>query len=97
MENKSYYVYIMTNENNTVLYTGVTNDLERRLSEHKTGTGGIFTSKYRVAKLVYYEVTNQIEDAIMREKQIKKGSRRKKIVLIERENSAWKDLSPLSP
>lgn len=86
----------MTNENNTVLYTGVTNDLERRIWEHKNGAGGFFTSKYQVTKLVYYETTNQIEEAIIREKQIKKGSRKKKIELIERENSEWKDLSQLS-
>ena len=83
----------MTNENNTVLYTGVTNNLDRRIGEHRDGIGSQFTSKYRVTKLVYYETTNQIEEAIVREKQIKKGSRRKKIELIERENSEWKDLS----
>ena len=93
MDEKSYAIYIMTNENNTVLYTGVTNDLERRIWQHKNGMGGYFTSKYRTKKLVYYEVTNQIEVAIMREKQIKKGSRKKKIELIERENPQWKDLS----
>ena len=83
----------MTNENNTVLYTGVTNNLDRRIGEHHDGIGSQLTSKYRVTKLVYYETTNQIEEAIVREKQIKKGSRRKKIELIERENSEWKDLS----
>ena len=93
---KTYAVYIMTNKNNTVFYTGVTNNLERRILEHKNGLGGYFTSKYQVTKLVYYETTNQIEEAISREKQIKKRSRKKKIELIERENSQWQDLSQLS-
>lgn len=84
----------MANENNTVLYTGVSNDLERRLWEHRNGTGGYFTSKYRVTKLVYYETTNLIEEAIIREKQIKKGSRKKKNELIEQQNAEWKDLAP---
>ncbi len=93
---KSYSVYILTNENNTVLYTGVTNDLERRVWEHKNGEGGHFASKYKLIKLVYYETTNQVEEAIAREKQIKKGSRKKKIELIESMNSQWADLSQLS-
>lgn len=87
----------MTNTNNTVLYTGVTNDLARRVWEHKNGLGGDFTSKYQVTKLVYFETTNQIEEAITREKQIKKGSRKKKIALIERENSEWNELTHLFP
>ena len=89
----TYYVYIMTNARNTVLYTGVTHDLERRVQEHKNGEGSAFTSKYEVTKLVYYEETNRIDEAIAREKQIKGGSRRKKIELIEKANSSWEDLS----
>ena len=90
--NKQYYVYIMTNKYNTVLYTGVTNDLKRRVYEHKSGLGGGFTSKYNIAKLVYYEVCNDAYSAIAREKQIKGGSRQKKIDLINGMNSGWTDL-----
>ena len=89
----TYYVYIMTNLRKTVLYTGVTNDLERRVQEHKNGEGGVFTSKYQVTKLVYYEETSRIDEAVEREKQIKGGSRKKKIELIEKANSSWEDLS----
>ena len=90
--NKQYYVYIMTNKYNTVLYTGVTNDLSRRVYEHKSGLGGGFTSKYNITKLVYYEACDNAYSAIAREKQIKGGSRRKKIDLISTMNSEWKDL-----
>ncbi len=89
---KQYYVYIMTNQYNTVLYTGVTNDLKRRVYQHKVGLGGRFTSKYRVTKLVYYEVFDSPLDAIRREKQIKGGSRQKKIALVNSMNSTWRDL-----
>ncbi len=88
-----YYVYIMSNQYNTVLYTGVTNDLQRRVSEHKLGLGGKFASRYRVTKLVYYEVTSSIKSAINREKQIKAGSRKKKLDLINGLNPAWRDLA----
>ena len=87
-----YFVYIMTNKHNTVLYTGVTNDLRRRVYEHKEGLGGWFTNKYRVRKLVYYESTGDAYAAIAREKQIKGGSRRRKIDLVEATNPEWKDL-----
>jgi putative endonuclease len=80
---KKYFVYIMTNKYNTVLYTGVTNDLMRRVWEHKEGSGSIFTSRYRVTKLVYYESHENINLAIAREKQIKGGSRQKKIDLVK--------------
>ncbi|MCL4299449.1 MAG: GIY-YIG nuclease family protein [Anaerolineae bacterium] len=89
---KQYYVYIMTNKYHTVLYTGVTNDLKRRAYEHKTGSGGGFTSRYNVTKLVYYEVGQDVNSAIAREKQIKAGSRQKKIDLINGMNGEWKDL-----
>jgi putative endonuclease len=91
--NKQYYIYIMTNELNTVLYTGVTNDLEKRAEEHKLKLIEGFTKKYNINKLVYYEVFNDINDAIAREKQIKAGSRQKKIDLIASINPSWKDLS----
>jgi len=92
MTDHTYCVYIMTNSNNTVLYTGVTNDLKRRVSEHKSGIGSGFTKKYRIHKLVYYECGEDVEAAIQREKQIKGGSRQAKIDLIISINSEWRDL-----
>jgi putative endonuclease len=89
---KQYYVYIMTNKRNTVLYTGVTNDLRRRAYEHRTGQGGGFSSKYNVNKLVYYEIGNDARSAIAREKQIKGGSRQKKLDLVNGMNPEWRDL-----
>ena len=89
---KEYYVYILTNTYNTVLYTGMTNDLLRRVSEHRAGQGSVFTKKYNVSKLVYYEITDDVYAAIAREKQIKAGSRQKKIDLIDGFNPEWVDL-----
>jgi putative endonuclease len=91
--NKQYYVYIMTNKGNRVLYTGVTNDLQRRVYEHKNKLVKGFTKKYNVIKLVFYEVCNDIESAILREKQIKGWLRTKKIALVESMNPEWRDLS----
>lgn len=82
----------MTNAYNTVLYTGVTNNLQRRVLEHKNGRGNAFTKRYNINKLVYFEVTNRVEEAIFREKQIKGGSRQKKINLVNSTNPEWKDL-----
>lgn len=93
MNGKSYYVYIVTNKNNNVLYTGVTNDLQRRIYEHKNKIISGFTEKYNVNKLVYFEETSDIESAILREKQIKSGSRQKKVDLINSCNEEWADLS----
>jgi len=93
MSAKQSYVYIMTNKINTVLYTGVTNDLLRRVYEHKDKLIEGFTKKYNVTKLIYYEVFDSIENAILREKQIKAGSRKKKIMLIQSTNPRFKDLS----
>ncbi|MDI1472878.1 MAG: GIY-YIG nuclease family protein [Thermodesulfovibrio sp.] len=87
-----YYVYIMTNKYNTVLYTGVTNDLVRRVYEHKNKLVEGFTAKYNLTKLVYYEVFNDIKEAINREKQIKGWKREKKEDLIKEFNPMWKDL-----
>jgi putative endonuclease len=81
----------MANVHNTVLYTGVTNDLQRRVLEHKGGKRG-FTTKYNVSKLVYFEYGDDVNAAILREKQIKAGSRQKKIDLINGMNAEWKDL-----
>jgi len=89
---KTYYVYILTNKTNTVLYTGVTSDLKRRIYEHKHKLVGGFTKKYNVCKLVYYEVSNDAYAAISREKQIKAGSRQRKIDLINSINKEWRDL-----
>ena len=92
MTDHTYCVYIMTNSHNTVLYTGVTNDLRRRIEEHRAGIGSSFTKKYRIHKLVYYECGEDVEAAIQREKQIKGGSRQAKIDLINSINSEWRDL-----
>lgn len=90
------YVYILTNKNNTVLYTGVTSNLLKRLEEHREGIhSNAFTRKYNCNKLVYYEGFNRIEDAIAREKQIKGGSRAKKEALICSINADWRDLSDM--
>ena len=89
---KQYYVYVMTNKSRT-LYTGITNNLERRVYEHKNKLIEGFTKKYNITKLVYYEISNDVEAAITREKQIKGWLRRKKIALIESVNPQWKDLS----
>jgi putative endonuclease len=82
----------MTNKHNTVLYTGITNNLKRRVYEHKEKLVAGFTRKYNITKLVYYEVFEDPENAILREKQIKAGSRQKKIQLIRSINRGWQDL-----
>ena len=89
---KQYYLYILTNKYNTVLYTGVTNDLQRRVYEHKSKLVEGFTKKYNITKLVYYEIFEDANAAISREKQIKAGSRQKKIDLVNSVNQEWKDL-----
>jgi putative endonuclease len=87
-----YYVYILTTIKNSVLYTGVTNNLLRRYSEHKAGDKSGFTKKYNVNKLVFYEIYDSVEMAIAREKQIKGMSREKKINMINSFNPGWKEL-----
>ncbi|OGX03212.1 MAG: hypothetical protein A3G87_02760 [Omnitrophica bacterium RIFCSPLOWO2_12_FULL_50_11] len=89
---KRGYVYLLTNKANSVLYTGVTSDLAKRIYEHKKKVVDGFTKKYNVEKLVYYETLDSIEEAISREKQIKGWLRRKKNDLIESMNPGWKDL-----
>ncbi|PKN24366.1 MAG: excinuclease ABC subunit C [Deltaproteobacteria bacterium HGW-Deltaproteobacteria-21] len=89
---RSYYVYLLTNWNNRVIYAGVTNDLERRIYEHKNKLIKGFTEKYNICKLVYFEQTNDIESAIAREKEIKKWRREKKDALVNRANPEWRDL-----
>jgi putative endonuclease len=88
-----YYVYIVTNQRNTTLYTGVTNSLERRMFEHKTKLNKGFTSRYNCDKLVYFEEFGNILEAIAREKQLKKYHRAWKEELITEMNSTWKDLT----
>jgi putative endonuclease len=90
---KNGYIYILTNQYNKVLYTGVTSDLTKRISEHKSHLVKGFTKKYNCDKLVYYEDCSGIEQAILREKQIKAGSRKRKIHLIQEKNPMWRDLS----
>ena len=89
---KNYYVYIISNLNNKVLYVGVTNDLERRIYERANKQVPGFTAKYNVHKLVYFEESTDVQDAIAREKQIKKWRREKKNALIEESNPEWRDL-----
>jgi putative endonuclease len=87
-----YFVYIMTNQDHTVLYTGVTNDLQRRVIEHRSGKGGAFSKKYKIYEQVYFESGTDIKTALYREKQIKAGSRKKKIELNNSINPDWEDL-----
>ena len=89
---KRYYVYIMASRSRT-LYTGVTNNLERRVHEHTQGLVAGFTRQYRIHRLVYYEVTDDIRTAISRETQIKGWRRAKKVALVEAVNPTWEDLS----
>ena len=89
---KQYCVYILTNKHHTVLYTGVTSDLKKRVYQHRMKLVAGFTSRYNVYKLVFYEVADNPEAAIIREKQIKAGSRAKKIDLINAMNPQWQDL-----
>jgi putative endonuclease len=91
---KKGYIYILTNKNHSVLYIGVTSNLPKRMVEHQTGKYKTsFTHRYNVTELVYFEEFNRIVDAILREKQLKAGSRQKKLDLINRLNPEWKDLS----
>ncbi len=93
MYDKQYFVYILTNENNKVLYIGVTSDLVGRIFQHKEQVIKCFTSRYNVDKLVYYEVYEDIYEAISREKQLKNWRRDWKNNLVESANKNWKDLS----
>ncbi len=92
MKIQLFYVYILSNIRNTVLYTGVTNDIKRRIYEHKMGMNDGFTKKYNVHKLVHFEVFEYVDLAIAREKQIKGYSREKKVKLIEANNTEWNEL-----
>lgn len=92
---KQYYVYILTNKSNNVLYTGVTNDLARRIYEHKNKLVNGFTKKYNLNKLVYFDTTPDVRSALEREKQLKNWHRDWKINLISEFNPKWKDLSEM--
>jgi len=89
---KQYYVYILASKRNGTLYIGITNDLIRRVYEHKNGLIEGFTKKHGVHRLVYFEETSDIESAIQREKRLKKWNRKWKLELIEKENPNWDDL-----
>jgi len=91
---KSYYVYILASKRNGTIYIGVTGDLIKRVWEHKNDLADGFTKKYQVHMLVYFEQTESVESAIIREKQLKKWNRKWKLVLIEKENPDWIDLYP---
>ena len=93
LKNHNYYIYIISNWNNKVIYTGMTNDLETRIYEHKNKIFEGFSKKYNLDKLVFYEYTNDVNAAIAREKEIKKWRREKKNKLIESVNPEWKDLA----
>jgi putative endonuclease len=92
MAERTYWVYIMASERNGTLYLGVSNDLARRAFEHRTGRGSEFARKYRVNKLVWCESYTDAQEAIRREKQLKKWERRWKLDLIEQMNPTWRDL-----
>jgi len=92
---KQYYVYILTNKSNKVLYIGVTNDLEHRMYEHKNKIIDGFTKKYNLTKLVYYEATTDVRSAIEREKQLKNWHREWKMNLVKEFNPEWKDLGEM--
>ena len=92
MKHQAFYVYILTNKWNSVLYVGVTNNLVRRVWEHKNKFVDSFTSRYKLDKLVYFEVFEDSYNAISREKQLKGGSRKQKVELIKKDNPEYKDL-----
>lgn len=94
MHDRQYWVYILSNARHTVLYTGVTGDLLKRIYEHRSHAIRGFTARYNVVQLVYYEACPEVESAIAREKQIKAGSRARKVALIEGMNPEWADLYP---
>ena len=92
MNHQTYYVYIMASKRNGTLYIGVTNDLIRRVYEHKNNLVEGFTNKFRVHKLVYWEQSENVDSALQREKQLKKWNRQWKLALIEEHNANWQDL-----
>ena len=92
LEGSQFCVYIMTNEQHSLLYTGRTGNLKRRVAQHRSGNGGVFTRRYNLIKLVYYEAVEDNGAARLREKQIKRSSKKQRLSLIERMNPEWSDL-----
>jgi putative endonuclease len=92
MDGSQFCVYIMTDEGHTRLYTGRTGNLKRRVAQHRSGNGGVFTRRYNLVKLVYYEAVENDNAARLREKQIKRASKKKRVSLIEQINPGWEDL-----
>lgn len=92
MDGSSFCVYIMTDEQNSLLYTGRTANLKRRVAQHRSGNGGVFTRRYSLVKLVYYELVQDVSAARLREKQIKRRSKKQRLTLIEKQNPDWADL-----
>ena len=92
LEGSQFCVYIMTNEQHSLLYTGRTGNLKRRVAQHRSGNGGVFTHRYNLIKLVYYEAVEDNGAARLREKQIKRSSKKQRLSLIERMNPEWSDL-----
>jgi putative endonuclease len=92
MDDFQYCVYIMTDEGHSRLYTGRTANLKRRVTQHRSGNGGVFTRRYNLVKLVYFEVVEDAEAAKEREKQLKQAGKKKRVSLIERMNPGWEDL-----
>lgn len=92
LDGSQFCVYIMTNEQHSLLYTGRTGNLKRRIAQHRTGNGGVFTRRYSLIKLVYYEMVEDNGAARLREKQIKRGSKKQRMGLIEKMNPEWIDL-----
>jgi putative endonuclease len=95
MDDSQFYVYIMTDEQRSRLYTGRTGNLKRRVSQHRSGNGGVYTRRYSLVKLVYYEPLTDDSSARLREKQLKRWSKKQRVSLIEKLNPAWEDLYEL--
>jgi putative endonuclease len=91
-DNSQFCIYIMTDEQHSLLYTGRTGNLKRRVSQHRTGNGGVFTRRYNLIKLVYYEIVDDIQSARTREKQLKRSSKKHRLKLIQKMNPEWNDL-----
>jgi putative endonuclease len=92
MDSSKFYVYIMTDEQHRRLYTGRTGNLRRRVSQHRSGNGGVYTRRYNLVRLVYYEPVQDHNSARLREKQLKRWSKKQRVKLIEEMNPAWEDL-----
>jgi len=92
MDGYHFCVYIMTDDQHSLLYTGRTGNLKRRVAQHRTGNGGVFTRRFNLIKLVYYEEVDDALSAKLREKQVKRSSKKQRLCLIDRQNPSWDDL-----